>query len=566
MVRVRQLLGTCGVRRIIALGILGFALCVLLSASAVSAEGQIIPRDSLVADIRQFVSILETAHPDPYINGGGKIAFHQRMQNALLSIPEQGMTAADFLDLLRPLMASLGDSHTMLRTPPTAEGQSSPGLPLELKIIEQSLYVAGVYGHAHEHLLGARLVAIEGVPLPELLLRQSRDRGLETLYTRLAILSRSLRNGRNLRRLVPECQDSTRIRISLESPSGRVEQYTLPLVTAAPDSLVRPETAIITPSTAHSDVVYNFLDSSHVTALLVISDMMRYREGCEGWYAAGMSEAQAFTQEAYRHFHGDSQIPQDKDSLLAAIPAATEAFVDLSKDMKRAGTKTLIVDLRENTGGNSVMLNFLVYFLYGDSTMKALENWYSVKKLSSLYFDVFSNESLAKINEGRAIPLAADDYVFDDKLLNPGERATATADSEALSRSLEEMPTFWEVYQQGTYSGYYRPEKIIVLCSPFTFSSGFNLMTALYKLGALVVGTPSAQAGNNFGDSMPFTLKHSGINGFVSHKRVITFPDDAEKGNCLMPDVLLTYEKLASYGFDPNAELRLAMEVLRNAK
>jgi hypothetical protein len=352
----------------------------------------------------------------------------------------------------------------------------------------------------------------------------------------------------------------------LESPSGVVDQYVLPLVAAVPDSLVRPTTAMKTPSTAHSDVVYDFLDSAHTTAVLVISDMMRYREGCEGWYADGMSEAQAFTQEAYRHFHGDSQIPQDKDSLLAAIPAATEAFVDLSRDMKRAGTKTLIVDLREKTGGNSAMLNFLVYFLYGDSTMKALENSSTVTKLSPLFFEVFSNESLPGINEGRAIPLAADDYVFDDKLVNQGERISATSDTADLRKSLQKMPTFWNVYQQGSYGGYYRPKKIVVLCSPFTFSSGFNLMTALYKLGALVVGTPSAQAGNNFGDSLPFTLEHSGINGFVSHKKVITFPDDSEKGNCLMPDVLLTYKKLASYSFDPNAELRLALEVLGNEK
>jgi hypothetical protein len=566
MMMVRLVLRTHRVRQVAALGVLGFALCALLSDSAISAEKELIARDLLIADVRQLASILETAHPDPYLSVGGKIAFHQRLRDVLASIPDTGMTATDLLDLLRPLVASLGDSHTMLRSP-TAEGQSSPGLPLELKIIEQGLYVAGVYGHAHKHLLGARLVAIEGIALPELLRRQSRERGLENFYTRLAILSRTLRNSRrDVRRLVPEWQDSASIRISFEFPSGQRDEYSLPLVVAAPDSLVRPETARAIPSTAHSDVVYEFLDSRHMTALLVIADMMRYREGCEGWYAKGLSEAQAFTQEAYRHFHGDSLVPEDKDSLLAAIPAATDAFVNLVVDMKRAGTKTLIVDLRENTGGNSVMLNFLLYFLYGDSTMKNLRDSYTIKKLSPLYFEVYANDSLAKINEGRAIPLAADDYVFEDEPLNPGESITATPDSAAWSGMLRDTPTFRQVYQRGTYGWYYRPEKIVVLCSPFTFSSGFNLMAALYKLGALLVGTPSAQAGNNFGDSLPFALKHSGINGFVSHKRVITFPDDAEKGNCLKPDVLLTYKKLAAYGFDPNAELRLALEALKNTK
>ena len=81
-------------------------------------------------------------------------------------------------------------------------------------------------------------------------------------------------------------------------------------------------------------------------------------------------------------------------------------------------------------------------------------------------------------------------------------------------------------------------------------------------IGATVVGTPSAHAGNNFGDSLLFQLPNTQLRGAVSFKQNVTFPDDPDKGRCLIPDVWLTHEKWASLNFDPNAEVLLALEYL----
>ena len=124
------------------------------------------------------------------------------------------------------------------------------------------------------------------------------------------------------------------------------------------------------------------------------------------------------------------------------------------------------------------------------------------------------------------------------------------------------MPTFDDEYRSGRYSGYYRPEHVVVLCSPGTFSAGFTLMRRLVQGGAIVVGTPSAQAGNCFGDIMNFTLKNSGLPGSVSRKYFEDFPDDPERGRLLKPDYVLPYRKLAECRFDSNAEIRYALEVL----
>jgi hypothetical protein len=123
--------------------------------------------------------------------------------------------------------------------------------------------------------------------------------------------------------------------------------------------------------------------------------------------------------------------------------------------------------------------------------------------------------------------------------------------------------TFWQEYQSGEFGGYYRPKHIVILCTPVTVSSGYAFMYDHYTAGALVIGTPSSQAGNNFGAWLGFKLNNSGLRGGVSHLYVTHFRDDPEMGRVFRPHYELTYEKLKSYNFDPNAEILYGLEILQ---
>jgi len=70
-------------------------------------------------------------------------------------------------------------------------------------------------------------------------------------------------------------------------------------------------------------------------------------------------------------------------------------------------------------------------------------------------------------------------------------------------------------------------------------------------------------AGNCFGDTLQFQLDNSKLSGSVSHKYFDMFPDDPEMGRVLRMHHQLTYEKLKSYNFDPNAEILFALEILK---
>ena len=532
----------------------------VMGSSSWAQEDRMFTQQELMQDTRQLASILEQSHPDPYISGGGKIAFQRRLQNLLQDMPAAGMTAERFYRLLLPFVASLRDGHTALLAPQTG-APPRPGLPLTFKIIDESLAVAGVVRKDTVDLRGALLLAVEGVPLRELVQRQNNLRGMENANGTLALLTKSLGTERGLQNLLPEWTDPAKTRLTLRLAGGETRDFIFQRGEGIENAPAEPSSNVRLPAMSQSDVAWNFLDKDGKTALLKIDDMSTYREACEDWIASGMSEGLEMARAAYQKFHGQAA-PAHVDDILAGIPSATGVFKDLVVAMKRAGTEHLIVDLRENTGGNDLMVRILLYFLFGRESMVSYDKGFQIGRYSELYFQVYANASLAGLNRNRAVPLKLGDYDFSEEQAR-SKGIDSAALLKAAGESLKRTPTFYNVFSQDLYGNFYRPPHLVALSSAWTYSSGFTMLAALEELGATVVGTPSAHAGNNFGDSLLFQLTNTQLRGAVSFKQNVTFPDDPDKGRCLRPGIMLTHEKWASLDFDPNAEVLLALEFLR---
>jgi hypothetical protein len=507
-------------------------------------------RDELIEDTRQLAHVIESAHPDPYIRGGGRIAFHRRLHRLLNAIPEEGMTKDEFVRLLRPFVAAVGDAHTDLWDDYRVNDLAPGGVPLQFGIVEKSLYVAGVPGKAHEDLIGSILVSVEGVPLVELFQRQEQLQGTDNEYQVLQLLAnQSLRYRPHMQDLLPEWENTDRVTVELKLQTGDIQEVVFDLSQTMP-SLLTPKSEITLPAVNRSGFVYDFMDAEKRVAYLRVEHMMYYREAYEMWAVSGY---RASTEETR-----------------ATIPSATETFRSLVMDMKEAETQALIIDLRGNNGGNSVLADILLYFLYGKESLVSFKTHSSAAgggqglRVSDLYFENYSNVTLESMNEGRAVPLLENDYDFtfdftDDVQRFQEVRPEAPA---VLESEYRKMPTFYAEYELGTYEGYYRPESIMVLIDPGTFSSGFTMAMTLDLAGAVLLGTPSAQAANSFGNVLQWRLNHTGIQGGVSCAYFITSPEDQEKGRIWPVHYPLTYKKLASFDFDPNAEYLYALELL----
>jgi hypothetical protein len=166
-------------------------------------------RAQLIEDTRQLADVLESSHPDPYINGGGRIAFHRRLHRVLNAIPEEGMTKDEYFRLVRPLVAGVGDAHTNFLGGYEVDRRRPGGVPLRFAVVENTLYVSGVPRTEQRDLLGSRLISVEGVPLAGLVERQKQLRGIDNAYHGLQTLAdQSLRYREHMQDLLPEWQDT----------------------------------------------------------------------------------------------------------------------------------------------------------------------------------------------------------------------------------------------------------------------------------------------------------------------------------------------------------------------
>lgn len=536
-------------------------LAAVLLLFPITAMPQIIidklDHDSLVADARQLAEIIESSHPDPYSKGGGRIKFNYRLQKLLHAIPEEGMTKDEFVHLLRPFVAAIGDQHTSIYTEYETDNAAPGGLPFVFRPIEKALYVLVPFSPSDNEYIGSRLVSVEGVPLDSLVQRFSRVEGVENEYFTLREFGHgNLLFRPYLQELLPEWSDFTSVTFELLRPSGAIEKITrrLPMPLAG---LSLPKSRIDLPGTDGSGFLCDFLDVpgyAHEIAYLRIDHMQGYREAREMAAAVG---AENLTADE-----------------LARIPSATESFRSFVTDMKRKSTQALVIDMRNNGGGNYMMAPILVYFLYGKDVLTAIPKQIarsgggSGTRYSKLFFDRNSKVTLETINRGRDVPLVLGDIDFsrifgDEK--EDARNSTPTENPERLER-YRQTSTFYAEYETGVYSGYYRPRHVLVLMTPRTSSSGLDMALYLYLCGAKLVGTPSAQAPNSWGNLLEWQLTNSKIRGEVSSSFDIAFGDDPERGRMLPVHFPLTYEKLKSFDFDINAEFMYALELLQDLK
>jgi len=532
--------------------------------AAQAAETDIFTKPQLIEDARQLLDYLESIHPDPYRYSGGKVTFHRRFQDMLQFIPPQGMTKEDFRLLLRPFIAAIADGHTVLLR--SRDGQSPAAMPLSFASIERCLYVDGVPSAKDKALLGAKLIAVEGVAFAEMYKRMPGLLGIENDIHALMMLNVCLGQPPLLKELLPEWTDQSQIRVQLELADGKTQDRSFALLEKNAPPLVRAASKLTVPSMENTQFAYGFLSPDRKTALLKIDGLGAYREMWES-EGRGRDVAKEIALVYRQVFKREP--PADPEAALAGIPSAVETFRRLAEEMKEAGTETLIVDLSRNPGGNSLMADILTYFLYGTRKLaQIIVEEQSVKKYSPYFFEDFPGQSIDDINRRNAqvqsYPLTESDYDFAEDRFKELFRAGKIDVATGMELKFADSPTVLAEIRSGAYSGYYTPKSVIVTTSHDTYSSGFTMLRYLYKSGATVVGSVSAQSGNGFGNSTGVALKNTGIRLMISKNAYVVFPEEPSKRKQILPHHELTYEKLKSYGFDPQAVILYALEVLKN--
>jgi hypothetical protein len=549
----------------IAIMILGCGTLLRGANPAPGSASNFLTKEQLQADTREMVAMLESIHPDPYLYSGGKIAFHRRFQGILQTIPAAGMSRNDFITLIRPFVAAIADGHTAIVTPYDYDRDRPGGLPLELIVVQDLLCVDRVSSREEKQLIGAKLLAVEGVPVNELATRVGRIRGVESEQHALMLLSFYLWARPYLQQLLPEWSDLSSLRADFELASGEKKSllFTLPREIKRP--LFKEKSKLKLPPDQKRDFYYIFLDRARKTALLKIDSLEHYREVYES--VRLKKDIRAEASEAYEKLHG-KKAPADLDQVLAGIPSAQECLTALVREMKEAETENLIVDLSKNGGGDDRLADMLVYLLYGkEALLKIIPTEIHISKFSPFFFRQFPGRTIGDINRqyGQFLqyPLDENDYDFSQEKLVELVLKGKVPLELGWQRKYGDSPKFLEELLKGTMSACYTPRKVLVTSSNGTYSAAFSVLRWLWRCGAKLVGTTSAQSGNGFGNLMFVKLKNSGVEMAISKNASIVFPETPEKRVQLHPQYELSYEKYRALEFDENAELLFALEILK---
>ena len=269
----------------------------------------------------------------------------------------------------------------------------------------------------------------------------------------------------------------------------------------------------------------------------------------------------------HKRYHGTPG-PDSLEKLIQELPSFTEFMIGVAKQLKDHQTSNLIIDVRNDRGGISLMSDILIYCLFGKEAFAKIDaETYVITFHSELNMKTASSLNIDGINKNRHIPLCTGDYDFHSMRTWKKQNETSRYSIIPASR-YRTAPGFYSEYKAGTHAGMYTPGQIYVIGSCNTFSAGFETLSRLVKCGATFVGVAPSQSGNCFGMGIQPVkgLKHSQIPFQVSVRRIVAFPGDKERGYQLNPDIPLDFKTYKAYRYDVNAPVLMILDKIKAGK
>lgn len=525
-------------------------LCLLLNGLSLSAQPAC-HKDSLLADFRQYIALLEATHPDPYTAFGGRMFFHKaadRMERNLSRLPL--LTPAVLADSLRAFNIPLHDEHTFINAARTA-ATSERYAAVTWNVIPDGLIVLSV-DKAHQDLLGARLDSINGMAVGDVLKKTEQWEGNENLYGQYLSLSQLASREDFVKSLSPQAeQDSVCYALTLRN--GKKRYSKLPLLLGKDYENVPVAQVPVWDNYPSGYLAYKFVDSGKQTMLVHVPRIMA-RENyawClkQGWDNAYENIRQFFKRTLKK------AIPVDTARALSMIPSFSETFASLLQQMKAHRSENLIIDLRGNGGGWTPVTLPVLLMLYGDDFFK-VDGMEYITRLSPLFLEKHK-QTLAQWNRQNGTHYQIGDYIFEkEDTTTPVAERRASFIKECLSdtRSL-----LTELHGRPLY----RPAHVYVVTDVETFSAAFHFAWYLHRLGAVVVGVPCRQAPNTFMETTPFTLLYSKLKGSISNSMQVCFPANDRRARIFWPDRMPSYADYARYNFDWHTEVLWLLDEIK---
>ena len=522
-----------------------------------SANAQL-PVDSIAADFNEFVRLLEETHPDPYTNYGGRPFFRKAAMETRQKLVQDSVTNSSVLaHHIGEFLAPLADGHT------SVWGNTDDWwrhAPIRFEAMNQGINYAHVLPTKYKEYLGSKLLAIENMPIQDVLtgLAKQSIYPAENEMGRLLLLCWDCAS---LDKVIPNIPEDS-ITYHLESPEGKQVSITLPykLHFDSDSDLELCETPYtdIFPS---KHLAFDFVGEGKNTMFLKLVNIMA--RDCIEYMRDNGWDYQNDLQGFFRQIYRGQEMPSDPNEAIAMLPSFSGEFEKMLLQMKENGSKNLIIDLRRNTGGFTPITIPTLYQMWGDEFLvkSSTFNTQGYTMISPLLLKKY-NTTLEQLNAERNTNYIIGDYAIEEE--DPAiDKVTDEMRNEFISSCMSSVKDRL-MAQHG--KPVYTPEHVYVLTDDATFSAAFHYAFFLSKMGATIVGVTSRQAANTYMEQTPFELPRTGLKGSISNSLQMFLPADDPRAKDFYPDLMPTYEDFKRYNFDWNTIPMYLMDIIDGNK
>ncbi len=495
------------------------------------------------SDFEYLIEKLEETHPDPYSGFGGRIEFHKEKIRTRNKV-KGAKTNDEFVILVNQFLSNLNDGHTNLYFSKTEDNEQKV-FPLKFKISADKVFVSHA-SKEYQNLIGEPLNGINNVEIDKWLLKAKTFLPSEN----------SSGNYYNLIKIIADFQlsqkffnNSENLKLTFSNEETVAVSYHSQVNYLKKESQIEFENN-------NGLLYYSMIGKDDNIGYLAWNSILS-REVVESTYKNSPNRVQGNLNWSYNYLYAKQTGDVEKD--ISRIPALYEQFYMLSKEMEENNSKYLIIDLRANSGGMTPIVNPLLFVLYGDRYLNFDFGAEMTRRISPLYLNKIGFEGIESFNRAYNADFKIGDYTF-GRFGNVNPNMSKEEQRKMLKSGYN---GFGAEYLQKT-----KPMnniKIFVLCSPKTFSAAYHFTYFLKRLGRTkIVGVAPRQAGNAFMETTSLTLPKTGINGSISNSRQVLFKKNSPSAKTLKLDYEMTWDDYKKYGFDKNAEIMKALELIEN--
>ena len=429
-------------------------------------------------DFFYLCDLLEDSHPG-FIEEIGESEYRKQRHKIAGSL-ELVVDRHKFALILQQFVSQLNDGHTQIYY-----GQNYGELRLPFKFCwsGEDLVVENVNWGTDLNLIGAKVLRIGSVSADSIESYLGSYVSAENKYWRRVKIS-SLMNkvGVLLSAGLMEVEDS--LEVVLEQ-NGKSVIYTVEPVTEV-KWLNPPEYPITAKQNKFFD--YDILEAENI-CYFQFNKFLDTQSG-QVYHDAGLVSDEDYGK--YKHeinkMGGDFRIFLER----------------MFMDIRENGIENLVIDLRNNGGGNSILSNQFFYHIALEKPLRTFTTSIKLSQLMNHYYPDTVEYYLNQLNSdfGLSVDLP---YLYDMELETNEDYFSLISNGESI---------FFMPEPKHKFKG-----KLVFLTSNRTFSSAGDMVTIAYDNGiGTIVGEPMGQKPTSYGDILYFTLPNSGIEGGVSHK------------------------------------------------